>query len=1290
MDQSDQTLSLDAVRQELELLKEENARLRKRISVPASALSADENLLQESETRYKNFIDNSHDLIQSVNPDGTFDFVNAAWLETLGYTEEELRGLNFTDIIHESSLDHCMALFQQIMLGEQFDSVEAMFKAKSGEPVKVKGKIRVRKKGDQVIATHGIFENVTARESLSGQIEEWAQVLEMMYKQASVGIGLYSVDGQILRVNDKFAQIVQFEREEIAGMYMADFKDQAAVDLVKGEIAKMQNHNSNHFDFEGFCKQKDGCNVATHLEIFPIRDGEGEITCLFGVLTDLDELESHKAQVKAKDRMIASILESTHEMYWEIDQDFVYTWVSPRIEEIYGFTATEIVGTRGEKLFDKPDFEEHIDEFYELSQNPRPYRDALLKCRKKTGERIYVRCSGFPYFDEAGDFSGLRGSHVDDTKAQKAARRIAASENRYREIVEQSSSWFWESNAEGVITYVSQNIENLTGFTPEEIIGNKPKHFKPYDPSHASSFGLDILLNSEAFEDVLFRITDKFGRKKTFASSGTPRFDNDGVFIGFRGNDRDVTEKIEAVEKLSASESWLIKSQAISKTGSWRMHPDTREVTWSAGVFNLIGVEPFALEPNETTLASYVVDGQQELLVDRIEALSNLEPLADIEFQIRAENGQIKWLRSHVEKGLDGNGCVHGILRDITEDKEQQAALEASEERFRNIVESSNTYFWEIGLDKKFTYISRNVEDILGYPSNDLVGEHLVKMIGEHEMPKTEEVLCSVLQNREEVKDYQALAFHKNGAEITLMLNAMPLLDDAGRIKAIRGSCTDISEYLSLSQKVKEIDQLQDVLFRQNNIGVALLDLDGKWLQVNTKLQNLLGYSLKELRDMTFLDVTAPEFVSTGRKNIAQVSENELPHLSLAKQYVRKDGSRVWCLVDAFSIYDENGKPKYMYALVKDIDAERTAQQELERREVFLQLSQEISRTGSWRYNVESGDLEWSDGYFRIFGYDPKSTEANLDLFWSHIYPADLDSVQDSFERFMTKGDIDNGEFRIIDTNGNVKHILTYTLPSSDGEGGKEFVGALLDITSIREKEIELHKLLHDLKISNEELEQFAYVASHDLQEPIRLINTYASMLDERLGGQLDDTSARYFQFIQDSSMRMRDLVRGLLDFSLVGNHTMQIERTDLSELIEPVALTFTKEVNEYGTNLIYEQLGHVLCDKLQMSRLLQNLVGNAIKFSRDKDKPEVRISCKDLGSEFEVSVADNGIGIKAENLDKIFTIFKRLNNKEAYDGHGLGMSVAKKIVDMHNGKIWAESEFGQGTTVKFTLPKKA
>ena len=468
---------------------------------------------------------------------------------------------------------------------------------------------------------------------------------------------------------------------------------------------------------------------------------------------------------------------------------------------------------------------------------------------------------------------------------------------------------------------------------------------------------------------------------------------------------------------------------------------------------------------------------------------------------------------------------------------------------------------------------------------------------------------------------------------------------------------------------------------------IQSVNADGSFDFVNTAWLECLGYEEEEIQDLNFIDIiheSSQSHCMSLFEKIIMGADIDVVEATFCK----KSGEPVE-VSGEIRVRRVDGKVIATHGVFRDVTDEIAVQEDLLKKKLFLQLSQEISKTGSWRRNIVSGDLEWSDNYFNIFGYDPETTTAHLDLFWKHVHPEDLEVVQDLFQRLPDSDETLNCEFRIIDGHGEIKHLLSYTLSVKTENGGIELVGAFLDISSVRARDRELLKTLHDLKISNEELEQFAYVASHDLQEPIRLINTYASMLDEKLAGQLDESTARYMGFIQESSTRMRDLVKGLLDFSLVGNHKMQRETINLGELIEPILLNFTKEINDYNTEIVLNDLPDVYCDKLQVSRLMQNLLGNAVKFSRNVSGPKIVIDASENSAEFVISIKDNGIGVKDENLEKIFTIFKRLNSKELFEGHGLGMSISKKIVDLHGGKIWAESNFGHGCTVNFTLPKE-
>lgn len=225
-----------------------------------------------------------------------------------------------------------------------------------------------------------------------------------------------------------------------------------------------------------------------------------------------------------------------------------------------------------------------------------------------------------------------------------------------------------------------------------------------------------------------------------------------------------------------------------------------------------------------------------------------------------------------------------------------------------------------------------------------------------------------------------------------------------------------------------------------------------------------------------------------------------------------------------------------------------------------------------------------------------------------------------------------------------------------------------------------------ELRRSNEDLEQFAYVASHDLQEPLRMITSYLQLLQQRYKNKLDTDADDFIGFAVDGAERMHNLIVDLLAYSRVGIRSQPFETTDCNAVLEDALMNLQVAIQESGAVVARETLPTLLADPVQLTQLFQNLIGNAVKF-RSETPPEIRVGAKREGDGWHFSVADNGIGIDAKYFEKIFIIFQRLHSRNKYSGTGIGLAVCKKIVERHGGRIWVESQPGQGTTFHFTIP---
>jgi light-regulated signal transduction histidine kinase (bacteriophytochrome) len=260
------------------------------------------------------------------------------------------------------------------------------------------------------------------------------------------------------------------------------------------------------------------------------------------------------------------------------------------------------------------------------------------------------------------------------------------------------------------------------------------------------------------------------------------------------------------------------------------------------------------------------------------------------------------------------------------------------------------------------------------------------------------------------------------------------------------------------------------------------------------------------------------------------------------------------------------------------------------------------------------------------------------------------------------------------------------SLSSIETEDGKLATAAIRDITDRKNAERELARHAAELQRSNIELSQYAYVASHDLQEPLRMVVTYTDKLAEHLDGQLDDRSREWANYVVEGATRMQSLIEGLLEFSRVRPEEAEFTVVDCEVVLRRALANLHAAIAESGATLTHDPLPTISADALQLLQLFQNLLGNALKF-RGPGPPAIHIGCRREADDWHLSVTDNGIGIGAEDSDRIFVLFERLHSKDDYAGAGIGLALCKKIVDAHHGRIWVQSERGAGATFHCLLP---
>jgi len=385
-------------------------------------------------------------------------------------------------------------------------------------------------------------------------------------------------------------------------------------------------------------------------------------------------------------------------------------------------------------------------------------------------------------------------------------------------------------------------------------------------------------------------------------------------------------------------------------------------------------------------------------------------------------------------------------------------------------------------------------------------------------------------------------------------------------------------------------------------------------------------------------------------------------------------------LINLKTMKGSEGNPKCLIVTMRDFTERRRAEEALRASEKKYHSLVDNTLVGVYQTNFQGDLLYANDTLMKLLEFE--STEQMLATGAMAKFKNKKDR-EILLESLRKHGVINDFETELLTMTGKTKNVLLSEAVYED-----ILIGTVMDITERKRAEEKLKESMDGLVRSNKELEQFAYVASHDLQEPLRMVASFTQLLAKRYHGQLDADADEYINYAVEGATRMQRLINDLLMYSRVGTRGKPFEPVDCSSVLGQAVVNLSAAIEETCAVITTDELPTVMADESQFVQLFQNLLLNSIRFHGEVP-PLVHISVEKKDSNWLFSVRDNGIGIDPEFKDRIFVIFQRLHGKEDYPGTGIGLAICKKIVERHGGQIWVESEPGQGAAFRFTIPIK-
>lgn len=635
------------------------------------------------------------------------------------------------------------------------------------------------------------------------------------------------------------------------------------------------------------------------------------------------------------------------------------------------------------------------------------------------------------------------------------------------------------------------------------------------------------------------------------------------------------------------------------------------------------------------------------------------------------------------------------VYDDITARKDAEAAVRESEERFRRTFELAGSGIALVGLDGRFLRVNPRVCEILGYSESELK-QLTVKQVSHPEDRDAADGPRERLARRElDSARLEKRYLRKDGAVLWVSLAIALERDGAGRPLYAISVMEDITARKNAEAALRDSEAHFQGIIDSANDGIIVCDRTLAVVDCNAAAERIIGLPATQLLGTQGFTSILPCVAEDGSplapedRPLRRTVREGKPLAGVVIGIRRDDAGVTWLLVNTGFLRRVGEQDYYgIVATIADITALRKAEAAVRDSEALFRTSFELASSGIAHVDLDGHFMRVNPRLTEILGYEEKELIGRSVKDVSYAADRDLTDAQRALVRAGGRESV-RFEKRYVRKNGNVVWTNLGVALVRDRNGTPLYEIAMFDdITERKESEAALREAHEELKRSNSELEQFAYVASHDLQEPLRMVSSYTQLLGRRYGERFDPDAKEFMAYIVDGAARMKQLIEDLLAYSRVGTKGRDFRPVEVERALRRAITNLKAAIDESGAAVTHDPLPTVYADEMQLAQLFQNLMGNALKF-RSASAPRIHVQAAEKPDHFEFAVRDNGIGIEPQYFERIFMVFQRLHNKGEYPGTGIGLAICKKVVERHGGHIRVESRPGEGSAFIFTLPKQ-
>ncbi|MDP5199471.1 PAS domain S-box protein [Flavobacterium sp. DG2-3] len=1070
-----------------------------------------------------------------------------------------------------------------------------------------------------------------------------------------------------------------------------------------------------------------------------LREKDGTISGVAAIATEVTAQVLARSKVEESEQKIRQLVENApfpiavyvgKEMRIELANDSIIK-VWGKGPDVIGKTYTEILP----ELKDEPIFKQ-VETVYETGQSFHSKNTRIDLVVDNVLKTSYFNYSFTPLYDLNGKIYGVMNTAVDITDLSLAKQKIEESDKRFRDTVRQAPVGITILRGpEYVVEMANEAYLKLVDREEKTFVG-RPLYDSLPEVEETVSALLDGVLNTGIpFHGSEVPVPlNRYGKIEIsyFDFLYHPLKEENGTISGILVTVTEVSEKVEARKKIELNEDRLKIVVEASELGTWELNVKTREPIYSQRYLEIVGGYKEDLQLTHDQLLAHLHPDDMPI---RNRAFKDALEKGFLNYEARVIwlDKSVHWVEGKGKLFYDENNepqKLIGTIRDITEEKKYQQKIEDSERKLRNLIMQSPVPKAILrGTD--FVVEMANfvlLNNIWKKEESEVQGKKLLDIFPELSKQKYAELLQAVYESGNVYAESESLLFianEKTGSQFYVDFEFAPLRESDNSISGIRMTLIDVTEKVEARKKIEESEKrfrsltesIPQLIWETDAEGKALFT-SGKWLEY-TGIEPGIEDSWQKM-------IHPDDFEENVKIWQHALKTGEMYRCDVRMR--RKDGSYRWHTVIGEPVFGLNNKIIKWVGAFTDIHTEKAFTHELEqqvtaRTRELIQINESL-RKSEERYHLMVEEVQeysilylnpngivenWNVGAEKIKGY---KAEEIIGKYFAIFYTEEDQKAklpEKLLQLAREKGKVIHEGWRA--RKDGILFWASVVITAVHNKKGEVigFSKVTHDLTERKKADdklkmnaLELEQKNNELEEMNKELQSFAYISSHDLQEPLRKIQTFASQIIEKESENLSENGMDKFKRMQNAAQRMQTLINDLLAYSRTNIQERIFIKTDLAQIIGEVKEDLTEELEQKSAVIKIEKNSEVDIIPFQFKQLLYNLISNSLKFSNPEIPIVITITSeialgKDLAEEklipakkyCHVKVSDNGIGFEAQYNKKIFEVFQRLHGRDRYNGTGIGLAIVKKIVENHNGIITASGLQNEGASFDIYIPVK-